>query len=100
MQLPSDVRRGPDDPDRISVTWLGHATFLMRSPKGIRMLFDPFITGNPSCPGDTKRIDRMEALDLMLITHGHSDHCGDAVSVGRQTGATVVASPELTAWLE
>jgi L-ascorbate metabolism protein UlaG (beta-lactamase superfamily) len=100
MQLPSSAASAPKAADRLSVTWLGHATFLMRSPKGIRMLFDPFITGNPSCSGDAKRIDRMEALDLMFITHGHSDHCGDAVSVGRQTGATVVASPELTAWLE
>ena len=36
----------------------------------------------------------------MLITHGHSDHCEDAVTIARETGATVVASPELASWLE
>jgi L-ascorbate metabolism protein UlaG (beta-lactamase superfamily) len=36
----------------------------------------------------------------MLITHGHADHCEDAVSVGRDTGATVVTSPEVAGWLE
>jgi L-ascorbate metabolism protein UlaG (beta-lactamase superfamily) len=36
----------------------------------------------------------------MLITHGHSDHCEDAAAIARETGTTVVASPELCAWLE
>jgi L-ascorbate metabolism protein UlaG (beta-lactamase superfamily) len=96
MQLPSDVRRGPDDPDRISVTWLGHATFLMRSPKGVRILFDPWLTGNPSCP---EKASRMTAVDLMLVTHGHSDHTTDAVAIGRATGAVVMAVFELAQWL-
>jgi L-ascorbate metabolism protein UlaG (beta-lactamase superfamily) len=34
------------------------------------------------------------------VTHGHADHSADAVAVARETGATVVASPELAAWLE
>jgi L-ascorbate metabolism protein UlaG (beta-lactamase superfamily) len=81
----------------VNVTWLGHSTFLMTSPKGVRLLFDPFLTNNPSCPPAAKRIT---AVDLMLITHGHSDHCEDAASIARETGATVVASPELAGWVE
>ncbi len=81
----------------LEVTWLGHSTFLMTSPKGVRLLFDPFLTNNPSCPAAANRVS---AVDLMLITHGHSDHCEDAVAVARDTGATVVASPELAGWLE
>jgi L-ascorbate metabolism protein UlaG (beta-lactamase superfamily) len=100
MRLPSA------DPDPVSsraalrglnVTWLGHSTFLMTSVKGVRLLFDPFLTNNPSCPPAAKRIP---AIDLMLITHGHSDHCEDAAAIARETGATVVASPELAARLE
>lgn len=81
----------------LKLKWFGHATFLITSPKGLRLLFDPFLVNNPACPPSAKRVD---AVDLMLITHGHSDHCEDAASVGRETGATVVASPELAGWLE
>jgi L-ascorbate metabolism protein UlaG (beta-lactamase superfamily) len=100
MQLPSDASPAGTAADRLSVTWLGHATFVMRSPKGVRLMFDPWLTGNPSCPAGAKRIDTMGGIELVLVTHGHSDHCGDAMNVGRKTGATIVASPELAGWLE
>jgi L-ascorbate metabolism protein UlaG (beta-lactamase superfamily) len=81
----------------LNVTWLGHSTFVMTSAKGVRLLFDPFLTNNPSCPQAAKRVGK---IDLILVTHGHSDHCEDAAVMARETGATVVASPELAGWLE
>jgi L-ascorbate metabolism protein UlaG (beta-lactamase superfamily) len=80
----------------LSFTWLGHATFLLRSPGGKRVLFDPWVTGNPSTPESAKKIGE---LDLILITHGHGDHTGDAVSIGRSSGAQVVAPYEVAVWL-
>ena len=82
---------------RLSITWLGHATFLLQSPGGKRILFDPWVTGNPSSPDSAKRLG---ALDLMLITHGHGDHSGDAVAIGRSSGAQIVAPYELSVWLQ
>jgi L-ascorbate metabolism protein UlaG (beta-lactamase superfamily) len=76
----------------LSITWLGHSTFVLQSPGGRRVIFDPFITGNPSAPDEAKT--HVGALDLMLVTHGHSDHTGDAVALGRSTGAHVVARHE------
>src|SRR5262249_57009634 len=80
----------------LSITWLGHATFLLQSPGGKKMLFDPWITGNPTSPESAKKLG---ALDLMLITHGHHDHTADAVSVGRSSVAHVVAPFAVAVWL-
>jgi L-ascorbate metabolism protein UlaG (beta-lactamase superfamily) len=81
----------------LSYTWLGHATFLLVSPGGKRLLFDPWVTGNPTSPEAAKKLG---ALDLMLITHGHSDHTGDAVAIARSSNAQVVAPFELSEWLQ
>ena len=82
---------------KLSFTWLGHSTFLMQSPGGKRILFDPWVTGNPTAPESAKKLG---ALDLILVTHGHSDHTGDAVAIGRASGAQVVAPYEVSIWLQ
>jgi L-ascorbate metabolism protein UlaG (beta-lactamase superfamily) len=81
----------------LSFEWLGHATFLFRSPGGKRILTDPWVAGNPACPESSKKIGE---LDLILVTHGHSDHTGDLVSIARATGAHVVANYEICLWIE
>jgi len=78
-------------------TWLGHATFLFCTPGGKRILVDPWVATNPACPESARKIG---ALDLMLVTHGHGDHAADAVSIGRATGARIVAPYELSVWLQ
>jgi len=81
----------------LSFQWLGHATFLFRSPRGQRILMDPWLTTNPACPEECRHV---RELDLILLTHGHEDHTGDAVAVARTTGARVIAPQELAAWLQ
>lgn len=81
----------------LAITWLGHATFVITTPGGRRIVTDPWLEGNPMCPPDQKRIDQ---ADVILLSHGHFDHTGDIVSVARGTGAPVVAVFELAAWVE
>ena len=81
----------------LAITWLGHATFVLTTPGGKRIVTDPWLEGNPMCPPDRRRID---AADLILLSHGHSDHSGDIVAVSRATGAPVLAVYELALWLE
>ncbi|HXW04591.1 MAG TPA: metal-dependent hydrolase [Vicinamibacterales bacterium] len=79
----------------ISITWLGHASFVITTPGGKAIATDPWLEGNPSCPPGT----RIDKADVILLSHGHSDHSGDVVATGRATGAPVVAVFELGMWL-
>jgi L-ascorbate metabolism protein UlaG (beta-lactamase superfamily) len=81
---------------KLAITWLGHSTFILRTPGGARVLFDPWLSDNPSCPDALKRPPR---VDLILVSHGHFDHIGDLLSVARETGAPVVGIFELCDWL-
>ena len=81
----------------LAFTWFGHSTFLFLSPGGKRILIDPWLTTNPSCPDASKKV---RDLDLMLVTHGHDDHSSDAVAIARATGARVIAPYELAVWLQ
>lgn len=82
-------------PDALAATWLGHATILFDSPKGRRVLVDPWLN-NPSCPANCKDVG---AIDLVLVTHGHSDHIEDAPEVAKRTGAMVIGNFEVCQWL-
>ena len=82
---------------KLSITWLGHSTFVLRSPGGTRIIMDPWVSTNPSCPESAKKIGD---LDVMLVTHGHFDHTADAVSIARNSGAQVVAPYELSVWFQ
>jgi L-ascorbate metabolism protein UlaG (beta-lactamase superfamily) len=81
----------------LAITWLGHSTFIIVTPGGKRIVTDPWLEGNPMCPPNRARID---TADVILLSHGHSDHSGDVVSVARATNAPVVAIHELSLWLE
>src|ERR1700758_3649934 len=81
----------------IKLTWLGHATFRIETPRGKIILVDPWIMGNPMCPENEKEIKK---VDVMLCTHGHFDHIGDAVEIAKKHNPVVVGIFELCAWME
>jgi L-ascorbate metabolism protein UlaG (beta-lactamase superfamily) len=77
------------------ITWLGHGSWKMVTPKGTVIYFDPWIVGNPACP--ITLADIKEA-DLVCVTHGHSDHLGNAIEIVKQTGGTLVTLPDVAAY--
>jgi L-ascorbate metabolism protein UlaG (beta-lactamase superfamily) len=81
---------------RLRITWYGHSTFLVQTPRGVRLLFDPWFAENPSCPPSMKKPPK---ADVILVSHGHSDHIGDLVGAARESGAPVAAIFELCDWL-
>jgi L-ascorbate metabolism protein UlaG (beta-lactamase superfamily) len=80
----------------VKLTWLGHATFLLETPGGKRVMIDPWVTGNPKCP---EALRDPGALDLILLSHGHTDHTADAARLSKEKGATVLAMIELADWI-
>ena len=72
------------------LTYHAHASYSLSDDRH-DLLFDPFITGNPLA---TISADDLHP-DYILLTHGHSDHIGDAVPIARRSGATIIASFEL-----
>jgi len=81
----------------IKLTWLGHATFRVETPAGETVLIDPWVMGNPMCPEKEKSV---KEVDVLLCTHGHFDHIGDAVEIAKKHSPEVVGIPELCGWLE
>ena len=78
-------------------TWLGHATLRVDLASGETMVIDPWLEGNPSCPPSCRRFDR---LDLILVTHAHSDHMADALALAREHDAMVISNYDLCCYLE
>jgi L-ascorbate metabolism protein UlaG (beta-lactamase superfamily) len=78
----------------LTYTFHGHACFTLEAD-GATLLFDPFLTGNPSAqvtPDDL-------AADFILLSHGHFDHLPDAAAIAQRTGATVIGTFEVASWI-
>ncbi len=74
----------------MEITWLGHSAVKI---KGSRTIFiDPFLTGNPAASTSPEKIDK---ADVIIVTHHHGDHLGDAFSLAKKTGAVLVGIHEI-----
>ena len=77
---------------KASIRYLGHSSVLLTSELGKRIIIDPWLGGNPSCP---KEFLDPGKLDLVCLTHGHSDHAASAVELLKKNGCPVAATYEL-----
>jgi L-ascorbate metabolism protein UlaG (beta-lactamase superfamily) len=78
------------------LTWYGQSAFKIITPTGNVLLVDPWLT-NPVFEKGKDEVAALERVDLILVTHGHSDHVGDAVEIGKRTRAKLVATYDLSA---
>ena len=82
----------------VRLTWVGHATWILESPGGTRVLIDPWVTGNPVVP---EALADPGPAEVFLLTHGHSDHIGDVEQLAsRHQPQAVIAINELATHLE
>ncbi len=77
-----------------TLTWYGHAAFRLTTPSGKVIWFDPWIT-NPKNPTGKDDLAKIDKADLILVSHGHFDHVGDAVAIGKKTKAKLVTTFDL-----
>ena len=76
----------------IKLTGLATPPFALKRPAGKTIFIDPWVMGNPMCPEREKNVKK---ADVLLCTHGHGDHIGDAVEIGKKHNPVVVGISEL-----
>lgn len=77
------------------LTWFGHGAFALELGDH-KLLIDPYISDNPAASVNPASLE----ADYILISHGHGDHVGDAVSIAKRTGAMVISVHEIAGWFQ
>lgn len=72
----------------MEITWFGHANFRIKAGETV-FLIDPFFVGNPAAP---TRYTDIETAHVILVTHDHSDHVGQALEIATRLDAEVVGT--------
>src|SRR5512144_881404 len=78
---------------KTEVTWYGHAAFVVRTPGGTVLAIDPWFS-NPTSPAKDAA-NTIPKVDYILVSHGHSDHVGDAIALAKRTGAKLISNGDL-----
>ncbi len=79
----------------MTITYFGHNCF--RFDSDIRLLSDPFISGNPLA--QHIKISSIKT-DHIILTHGHADHVADVHVIAENNQCKIVAMVEVAAWFE
>ena len=79
----------------MEIRWLGHSAFEIITDENVKILIDPFISNNPACPVPVEELKP----DIILVTHGHADHLGDAMEISNLTQAPIAGTHELSLFL-
>lgn len=75
------------------IHWYGHSAVRIETPSGGVILFDPWLKA-PTNP-DKDPIAGLGRVDYILLTHGHFDHVGNTVEIGKKTGAELITNSDL-----
>lgn len=75
---------------KINIQFLGHSCFLIES-EGNKVIIDPFLNNNPIATAKAEDI----VVDAIMITHGHADHIGDAISIAKRNNCHIIAEDKL-----
>ena len=74
----------------MKITWIGHSALKLQGSKTV--FIDPFLSGNPVA---SMSLDNVNQADVVVVTHDHGDHLGDAHAICKKTGAVLVSIFEI-----
>jgi L-ascorbate metabolism protein UlaG (beta-lactamase superfamily) len=74
----------------MKITWIGHSALKLQGSKTV--FIDPFLSGNPVA---SMSVNNVSQADVVVVTHDHGDHLGDAHAICKKTGATLVSIFEI-----
>ena len=80
----------------MKLKYFGHSAFQITTNSGIKVLIDPFLDNNPVSPVKSKDVD----AKFIILTHGHGDHVGDGLKIGKRCNSLFICVNELAEWVK
>lgn len=88
--LPSFAQNQPE------LLWLGQAGYRLKTISNQSIIIDPWITGGPKAPPEFKKdLSALGKVNLVLVTHGHVDHLGDATTIAKLNNAKLYGPADM-----
>ncbi len=84
---------------KAELLWYSQAAFKLTTPGGKVIMIDPWIMGATRIPPELKNLDAIGKVDLVLVTHGHGDHLGDAMEIAKKNDVPMWAPAGLNQML-
>ena len=75
----------------MDITYIGHSAFQIKTDKG-SILIDPYVQINP------KYNWREREFTDIFVTHGHSDHLGNAIEISKEKNVPITAVVEVASY--
>ncbi|WP_354682357.1 metal-dependent hydrolase [Cupriavidus necator] len=79
----------PATAGKTEVLWLGQSATRITTPGGKVIVIDPWLINNPKTPPGFKQLQALGKVDLILVTHAHGDHLGDAPALAKLNNAPI-----------
>jgi L-ascorbate metabolism protein UlaG (beta-lactamase superfamily) len=81
---------------KTEILWLSQAGFRIKTPGGKIILIDPWITGGPKTPPQYKNdLAAIGPIDVLLVTHAHVDHIGDAPALAKMNNTKLYGPADM-----
>ena len=80
----------------MKLRYFGHSAFQITTKSGIKILIDPFLDDNPVSPVKSNDV----AAQFIVLTHGHGDHVGDGLKIGKRCNSLFICVNELAEWVK